>query len=302
MRLKHILLLSTALLSPALAFALDPSVINVDNPWLVLRAFLVAYPDDIDGVDYDFQKRDWFMSVGEKRLYWAEGRLLPASEIAMADTWRPYVDYLYPEEIPDPTSFTEATIKALDADALADNRSNSPSYNFAFYDALYDGKSRRRIESHIVRFDYLGARVSVHERIVPALKRAEARIAKIAETDEEVRAFLSSIVSIEGYNWREIADSPSRSNHSWGIAVDILPKNWKRKNIYWNWVSTWNDRWMLISLERRWMPPAAVVDAFEREGFVWGGKWLLWDNMHFEYRPELLVLQKWGHKGDLKEQ
>ncbi|HNY22827.1 MAG TPA: M15 family metallopeptidase, partial [Treponemataceae bacterium] len=46
--------------------------------------------------------------------------------------------------------------------------------------------------------------------------------------------------------------------------------------------------------------PAAVVEAFEREGFVWGGKWLLWDNMHFEYRPELLVLQKWGHKGDLK--
>ncbi|MDR3191497.1 MAG: M15 family metallopeptidase, partial [Treponema sp.] len=27
--------------------------------------------------------------------------------------------------------------------------------------------------------------------------------------------------------------------------------------------------------------------AFENEGFIWGGKWGLYDNMHFEYRPEL---------------
>jgi hypothetical protein len=36
------------------------------------------------------------------------------------------------------------------------------------------------------------------------------------------------------------------------------------------------------------MPPKAVIEAFERGGFLWGGKWFLFDNMHFEYRPELL--------------
>ena len=32
-----------------------------------------------------------------------------------------------------------------------------------------------------------------------------------------------------------------------------------------------------------------IQEIFEEEGFVWGGKWHLWDNMHFEYRPELIL-------------
>ena len=34
--------------------------------------------------------------------------------------------------------------------------------------------------------------------------------------------------------------------------------------------------------------PAAIVAAFEAEGFIWGGKWHEYDLMHFEYRPELI--------------
>ena len=37
--------------------------------------------------------------------------------------------------------------------------------------------------------------------------------------------------------------------------------------------------------------PAMADDiraACERHGFVWGGKWLHFDTMHFEFRPELL--------------
>ena len=287
-----------------LAFPLsadDPSVQVIDNPWLVLRSLLVAYPDRISGVDYDFDEKDWFMTIGDGRLYWASGRLLPRERAGEAGKWRAYVDYLYPVEIPDPASFSPGTIAELNAEVLADNRSSAPGYDMAFYDLLYDGRTRRRIESHITRIDYLGLRVSVHTAVVPALKRVETRLYELAVVNPDVRTFLSSIGSIEGYNWREIADSPSRSNHSWGFAVDILPRNWGKKNIYWHWVSYWNDKWMLIPLERRWMPPAAVIRAFENEGFIWGGKWLLWDNMHFEYRPELLTLQKWGHAGDLKK-
>jgi hypothetical protein len=44
---------------------------------------------------------------------------------------------------------------------------------------------------------------------------------------------------------------------------------------------------MLIPLERRWQPPEKVIRAFEYEGFIWGGKWIFFDTMHFEYRPEL---------------
>lgn len=301
MHLKTRVVLPFVLLLSGALGAADPSVRVVDNPWPVLRSLLVSYPDKINGVDYDFGMKDWFLIIGEERLYWAEGKLLPAEEIASRDKWRAYVDYLYPQAIPDPDTFSSETIEKLNAGILAENRSNSTIYNIRFYDLLYDGGTRRRIESHIKRIDYLGKRVSVHTSILAPLLRVETRLKKLAETDVEVKQFIASITTIEGYNWREIADTPSRSNHSWGFAIDILPKNWGKKNIYWNWVSYWNEKWMLIPLERRWMPPESVIETFEDEGFIWGGKWLLWDNMHFEYRPELLWLEKWGYRGDLGE-
>ena len=38
------------------------------------------------------------------------------------------------------------------------------------------------------------------------------------------------------------------------------------------------------------MPPEEVISIFESEGFIWGGKWDIWDNIHFEYHPEILQL------------
>jgi HSP20 family protein len=35
--------------------------------------------------------------------------------------------------------------------------------------------------------------------------------------------------------------------------------------------------------------PQEIVSIFERQGFIWGGKWNHFDTMHFEYRPELLA-------------
>ena len=52
---------------------------------------------------------------------------------------------------------------------------------------------------------------------------------------------------------------------------------------------------------RRWIPPKAVIEAFESEGFIWGGKWTLWDNMHFEYRPELLYIRNFVLKAEFNE-
>lgn len=267
-----------------------------ENPGLMLRSFMISYPDRITAVNYDPDADDWFMTVNSTRLYWAKGRLLPADRLDEWPKWRPYIDYYYPERVPDPADFSDELIEQLNALTLAERRNASPSYNIALYDLLYDGRTRRRIESHITRFDYLGKRVSVHTSIVAPLKRVEAGIIKLARTDKEVRDFVDSIGSIEGYNWREIADRPSRSNHSWGIAVDILPVNWGKKNIYWNWISYWNEKWMMIDPDRRWSPPRKVIELFESEGFIWGGKWYLWDTMHFEYRPELLLLQKWGYR------
>ena len=101
------------------------------------------------------------MVIGDRRLYWAGGRLLPKEDLSKADSFRPYVDYLYPRVIPDPATFSPETVAGLSNQVLAEQRKNAPAYDMAFYDALYDGATRVKIESHIVRIDYLGKRVSV---------------------------------------------------------------------------------------------------------------------------------------------
>ena len=37
------------------------------------------------------------------------------------------------------------------------------------------------------------------------------------------------------------------------------------------------------------MIPWEIVEIFEKNGFIWGGKWNHYDTMHFEYRPELIT-------------
>lgn len=273
----------------------EPVVHLPVNPHIVLRSFLIAYPEKITDIDYDFDLSDWYMVVCDTRLYWAHGRLLRKADRQNFASWRPYVDYFYPEDVPDPAKFTPEVVSYIHSTVNAIKNGSSLPYNFALYDLLYDGATRRSVEANIIRVDYLGHRVSVHRCILPQLLRVEKKILALAQENSKVRKFVETIGSTEGYNWREVEGRPVRSNHSLGIAVDILPLKWGKKNIYWYWLSHWGDKWMVISPDKRWAPPKEVIEIFESEGFIWGGKWFLWDTIHFEYRPELLVLQRWGY-------
>ena len=43
--------------------------------------------------------------------------------------------------------------------------------------------------------------------------------------------------------------------------------------------------------------PTEIIEAFEKQGFIWGGKWYHYDIMHFEYRPELMAKARLGGPG-----
>ena len=78
------------------------------------------------------------------------------------------------------------------------------------------------------------------------------------------------------FKWRKIAGTNRLSVHSFGAAIDINVKY----SAYW--------RWNKGAYKYQNKIPKAIVDIFERHGFIWGGKWYHYDTMHFEYRPELL--------------
>ncbi len=84
------------------------------------------------------------------------------------------------------------------------------------------------------------------------------------------------------FAWRPIAGSPMRSLHSYAIAIDVGVKH----SDYWRWVRGATTAAAPPPYRNQF--PREVVDAFERHGFIWGGRWAHFDTMHFEYRPELL--------------
>lgn len=82
------------------------------------------------------------------------------------------------------------------------------------------------------------------------------------------------------YNCRAIAGTGQRSMHGYGVAIDIAAAS----SDYWRWAGGEGARW------RNRIDPR-IVAAFEKHGFIWGGRWSHFDTMHFEYRPELMPPQ-----------
>ncbi len=261
-----------------------------------LKILIESYPDVDFDIEYDSAKQDWhiLMSVDGRKgdFWWAEGKMLPEEEIVNKEKYWSLV-YDYPKDVPDPSKFTQEDIKKIREETAPSKRKNGAKSTPFFYDVLYDCKTRATLEQHIKSVVFLGKRVNLHERLEEPLARVEKRIKKLAERDSEVKEFIKKLGDVQSYSWREIQDSGNRSFHSMGVGIDVLPKGWGQKNIYWAWRRDIDgDNWMLLPLERRWMPPESVIKAFEKEGFIWGGKWIIWDNMHFEYHPEQILKSK----------
>jgi hypothetical protein len=203
---------------------------------------------------------------------------------------------IYPDAIPSPASFSEHYIESLRGIGKTASARIGKVQHYGFQGDLYGGLNRREIESALQRIQFMGKTVSVNRDIAAALRRIDARIREAGASDtpdgREIKNFLDSVGQIGGYNWREIRGSNRMSYHSWGLAVDIQPKKTDGTAIYWLWERSRNDDWMLVPVKSRWSPPAGVITIFEQEGFIWGGKWALYDNMHFEYRPEIHELNR----------
>jgi hypothetical protein len=143
-----------------------------------------------------------------------------------------------------------------------------------FFDVY--GRSAKEVQAALVPVKLGGKTFLVHRKIAEPLRRVAARIRRAMKLDPKLARFFQSPGGT--FNWRRIAGGDQLSMHSWAIAIDL---DTKRANY---WRNERQDR----PLHWKNSYPQAIVDAFEAEGFVWGGRWYHFDTMHFEYRPELL--------------
>jgi len=155
------------------------------------------------------------------------------------------------------------------------------------------GVGEREIRAHGRSVSFLGHRMFLNEFLVEPLAEVESELRAAAKGDASVRAWIDALSVTYSFLYRDIAGSETRSPHAWGMAVDLVPRSYGGRHVYWRW-SRAIDRegWHRIPLERRWQPPLAVVEIFERHGFVWGGKWTHFDMIHFEYRPALVLYNR----------
>lgn len=89
------------------------------------------------------------------------------------------------------------------------------------------------------------------------------------------------VYEVQGYNWRNVAGSKTRSQHSYGLAVDInVTENCQMKNGKVTAGSFWNPGKSEYSIPE----DGVLVKAFNSIGWGWGGNFSSSkDYMHFSY-------------------
>jgi hypothetical protein len=229
------------------------------------------------------------LRIDEAWFAWANGRMMPEAERGSWERFAPLAMYRYPLEMPPLPVVDEEGAQRLRR-RVRENAENPPRRHESFYGTLLAARSRAETEQRVVRMEVAGYTVTVHERLREPLTRVSESLRDLRRTDPEVDAFLKGLVEMNGYNYRYVEGTRSRSFHSYGLAVDMVPRSYGGRHAYWMWAMSKVKDWWTVPYERRWMVPLPVVRAFEREGFIWGGKWLFFDTMHFEYRPEIMHL------------
>ncbi|MFP4153719.1 MAG: M15 family metallopeptidase, partial [Alkalispirochaeta sp.] len=255
-----------------------------------LQALRTAFPERVGAVA--IRHGEWALEIDGIWYYWAEGRILPEENRLQWEQFVPIRFYNYRLgrwEQPFIPPELEARLQERTA-----TRNNDDRIRFnSFLDNLYGVSSRAEADRLMERVSFFGMSTHVHPLVVEPLQRVETRIRETMMVNEEVRRFIADLASVHGYNWRVIAGTRRRSYHAYGMAVDLVPRSYRNRWAYWRWAADSGvTTWWRLGGDERWGIPQTVIDAFEAEGFVWGGKWLFFDNVHFEYRPEVILIAR----------
>nr|WP_185652473.1 M15 family metallopeptidase [Clostridium sp. DJ247] len=154
------------------------------------------------------------------------------------------------------------------------------------------GGSKQKIESNLVSVNlgYKSFQFNKEGKASEALKNVMKELVTLTKEKNNIGAYLFPCSGT--FNYRLISGTNRLSPHSFGIAIDLA----RNKRDYWKWASKEEGEKRLASY------PKEIVEVFERNNFVWGGKWQHFDILHFEYRPEIILKARYfGNKDNTKQ-
>ncbi|MCT8977428.1 M15 family metallopeptidase [Clostridium sp. CX1] len=151
------------------------------------------------------------------------------------------------------------------------------------------GSSQQQIQSNLARvnFGYTPLQFNDKNKAAESLKDVMKDLTPLIERNSAIRA---AVIPCSGtFNYRLISGTNRLSPHSFGIAIDLA----RDRRDYWKWANEEQGQKRLDSY------PREVVEIFEKNNFIWGGKWGHFDILHFEYRPEIILKARYfGVKRD----
>lgn len=228
-----------------------------------ILSLMMAYPEHIKDLTKDGENVYILMKSGNKILY--DDRIKKSFDEKLNNPdLQDMMEQIYP--INDINTIME---KNIDPGRIRVD---------SFLKEVY-GKSKKEVELNLknVSLSYKYFTFNKNNNAAKALKDSIEELTLLAKNNSKI--YSSLFPSSGTYNYRVIAGTNRLSPHSFGIAIDL-----KRDNRdYWKWASIAEGQKRLSEY------PREIVRVFEKNGFVWGGKWHHFDILHFEYRPEIII-------------
>ena len=155
---------------------------------------------------------------------------------------------------------------------------------FRNYELLREvyGSSSKQVEKNLVNVAAGGSfQFNKNNKASHSLKKAMNELQVLAGQNKKIAGCIYPCSGT--YNYRTIAGTNRLSPHSFGNAIDLA----RDKRDYWKWAGEDQGRQRLQSY------PNVIPEVFEKNNFIWGGKWNHFDILHYEYRPEIILKSRY---------
>lgn len=224
---------------------------------------MIAYPDHVAGVEMNDDNAYLVMTSGKRILYDDKREKTFDEKMTDADI-QDMLETLYP--------LSEIN------DLLDTNIDPGRARAYSLINEIY-GSTEDVITKKLITVDFGKQRLPFNKEAgaAAALTVVAAGAADLVKDQPQIADFLYP--SSGTFNYRVIAGTNRLSAHAYGIAIDLKSS----PDGYWRWASPEEGEKLLKSY------PKDLVRLFEKNGFIWGGKWNHFDLFHFEYRPEIII-------------
>ncbi|WP_273227805.1 M15 family metallopeptidase [Geosporobacter ferrireducens] len=236
-----------------------------------LLCLMMAYPGYITGIEAENDKDIFIVMRSGRRILYDDKREKNFQEKLINPDLQDMLEQIYPLQ----------DIQSLMAPNLDPGRIRV----YPFLHEIY-GNSKTQVEGNLTNVKAGSQYLLFNEQngAAEALDLVMDELVPMAGNNPRIYSFVFPMSGT--FNYRNIAGTGQLSPHAFGTAIDLARNN----KDYWKWTTREEGE------KRLAVYPREIVEIFEKNRFIWGGKWAHFDILHFEYRPELILKSRYFSK------